>query len=122
MSHFLLSEWNLLTKNITMRAQIHQQYYYSTKGQLISECLFDVLSFPKKTTKNLTNFCPRKWSNHKVKAQYNDFDTNYVQIMLNITRRYLYFVDLTTFYILGQKSVKFFVVFFGKFKIVKKTF
>ena len=29
------------------------------KGQLISECLFDILNFPKKNTKNLTNFCPR---------------------------------------------------------------
>ena len=29
------------------------------KGQLISECLFDVLNFPKKPTKNLTNVCPR---------------------------------------------------------------
>ena len=28
-------------------------------GQLISECLFDFLNFPKKTTKHLTNFCPR---------------------------------------------------------------
>ena len=29
---------------------------YDPKGQLISECLFDVLNFPKKLTKN---FCPR---------------------------------------------------------------
>jgi len=28
------------------------------KGQLISECLFDNLKFSKKTTKNVTNFCP----------------------------------------------------------------
>ena len=27
------------------------------KGQLISSCLFDVLNFPKKQCKNLTNFC-----------------------------------------------------------------
>ena len=31
----------------------------NTKGQLISECLLGVIDFPKKTTKNLTNFCPR---------------------------------------------------------------
>ena len=30
----------------------------STKGQLISECLLDVLNFPKKQCKNLINFCP----------------------------------------------------------------
>ena len=28
------------------------------KGQIISECLFDVCKFSKKPTKNLTNFCP----------------------------------------------------------------
>ena len=30
-----------------------------SKGQLISECPFDVLNFPKNLRKNLTNFCPR---------------------------------------------------------------
>ena len=29
------------------------------KGQIISECLFDVFQFSKKPPKNLTNFCPR---------------------------------------------------------------
>ena len=29
------------------------------KGQIISDCLFDVFKFPKKPTKNLTNFCPQ---------------------------------------------------------------
>ena len=29
------------------------------KGQLISECLFYFLNFPKNPTNNLTNFCPR---------------------------------------------------------------
>ena len=40
------------------------------KGQIISECLFDVFKFSKKPTKNLTNFCPgsKKWSNYKIKA------------------------------------------------------
>ena len=28
----------------------------------------------------------KKWSNHKIKAHYNDFDTIYVQIILNIIR------------------------------------
>ena len=31
----------------------------AAKGQLISECLYNVLNFPKKTTQILTNFCPR---------------------------------------------------------------
>ena len=30
-----------------------------TKGQLISECLFDVLNFTKNQRKNLMNFYPR---------------------------------------------------------------
>ena len=46
-----------------------------------------------------------------IKAHYNDFDTNYAQIVLHIIRGCLYFVELTTFYILGQKFVKFFVGF-----------
>ena len=29
------------------------------QGQLISECLLGVIDFPKKATKNWTNFCPR---------------------------------------------------------------
>ena len=29
------------------------------KGQLISECPFNLLNFPKNQGKNLTNFCPR---------------------------------------------------------------
>ena len=47
---------------------------YPSKGQLISECLFDVLNFPKKQRKNLTNFCPglesKKWSNQQNKGTF----------------------------------------------------
>ena len=41
-----------------------------SKGQLISECLFDNLKFSKKPTKNLTNSAPesKKWPNHKIMA------------------------------------------------------
>ena len=35
------------------------QFDEFSTGQLISECLFDNLEFSKKTTKNLTNVCPR---------------------------------------------------------------
>ena len=28
----------------------------------------------------------KKWSNHKIKAHYNDFDTIYVQIIFDIIR------------------------------------
>ena len=71
------------------------------KGQLISECLFDqcLLNFPKNQRKiwQISALESKKWSNHKIKAHYNDFDTNYVQIIINVIRRCLYFVDLTTF-------------------------
>ena len=56
-----------------------------TKGQLISECLFGVLNFPKKHQRiwQISALESKKWSNHKIKAHYNDFDTNYVQTILN---------------------------------------
>ena len=42
------------------------------KGQLISECLFDDINFPKKPTKNLTNFAleTKKWSNKQSKGAF----------------------------------------------------
>ena len=36
-----------------------------------------------------------------------------------IIRKHIYFVDFTTFLILGQKNVKFLRCFFGKFKTSK---
>ena len=43
-----------------------------SKGQIKSERLFDVFKFSKKTTKNLTNFCPgsKKWSNQQSKGTF----------------------------------------------------
>ena len=55
-----------------------------------------------------------------IKAHYNDFDTNYMYVIPNIIRRCLYFVDMITFYILGQKFVKFFVVFLENLKKSKR--
>ena len=97
-------------------------FWSKIKGQLISECLFDVLDFPKNQRKiwQISALESKKWSNHKIKAHYNDFDTNYVQIILNIIRRCLYFVDLTTFYILGQKFVKFFIGFLENLRLSKR--
>ena len=81
-----------------------------------------VIDFPKKQRKiwQISALESKKWSNHKIKAHYNDFDTNYVQIISNIIRRCLYFVDLTTFYILGQKFVKFFVGFLENLRLSKR--
>ena len=93
------------------------------KGHLISECSLDLLNFPKNQRKiwQISALEYKKWSNHKIKAHYNDFDTNYVQIISNIIGRCLYFVDLTTFYILGQKFLKIFIGFLKQFNIIKKT-
>ena len=44
------------------------------KGQLISECLFDVLNFPKNKQK-ISVQESQKLSNHKIKALYNVFNT-----------------------------------------------
>ena len=35
------------------------QFQADTKGQLISELLFDVLNFPKKTTERIDKFLPK---------------------------------------------------------------
>ena len=43
-----------------------------------------------------------------------------MQIILNNIRRSLYFVDLTTFYTLGQKFVKFFVGFLENLRLSKR--
>ena len=42
------------------RDQLRHALFYigSDKGQLISECLFGDINFPKNQRKNLTNFCP----------------------------------------------------------------
>ena len=42
------------------------------------------------------------------------------QIILNIIRRCLYFVDLITFFILGQKFVKFFDAFLENLRLSKR--
>ena len=50
--HMILDRWcdvKVTEKNEKKKA----------KGQLISECLFDFLKYSKKSTKNLTNLCPR---------------------------------------------------------------
>ena len=109
---------------VILPLQLDNLYFKSIKGQLISECLFDVLNFPKNQRKiwQISALESKKWSNHKIKAHYNDFDTNYVQIILNIIRRCLYFVDLITFYILGQKFVKFFVGFLENLRLSIRHF
>ena len=69
------------------------------KDQLISECLFGVLNFPKNQQKIQQISAPvsKKWSNHKIKAPYSVFDTLNSPYDHSIIRKCLYFVDLTTF-------------------------
>ena len=70
---------------------------------------------PKYQRKNLTISAQEflKWSNHKIKALYNvctTLNSPYKSYSdYSIIRKWLYFVDLPTFQILGQKSSNFFV-------------
>ena len=50
-------------------------FFWFFKGQLISECLFDFLNFPKKQRKiwQISAQESKKGSNHKIKAYYDDF-------------------------------------------------
>ena len=69
------------------------------KGQLISECPFEILDFPKIPRKiwQISALESEKWSNHKIKALYNVFNT------LNNKFDHIYYkkvplsYDLTTF-------------------------
>ena len=75
-SNFMLGRWlimykphefhikvNLLMEFVPLLVKIvrigSQRSRLKPKGQLVSECLLDVLNFPKNQRKNLTNFCPR---------------------------------------------------------------
>ena len=51
-------------------------YLMAPKGQLISECLLGAIDFPKNQRKiwQISVLEYKKWSNHKTKAHYNDFD------------------------------------------------
>ena len=46
-----------------------------SKVQLISEYLFDFVNFPKNQQNiwQISALESKKWSNHKIKAHYNDF-------------------------------------------------
>ena len=56
------------------------KWYYQklelAEGQLISECPFEILDFPKKTRKilQISALEYKKLSNHKIKALYNVFN------------------------------------------------
>ena len=45
--------------SISYAIWVSPKEFYVPKGQLISECPFAVLNFPKRQVKNLTNSCPR---------------------------------------------------------------
>ena len=55
--------WTQLTERVVHMVILGKKsklvHIFMLKGQLISERLFDVLSFPKNQRKNLMNFCPK---------------------------------------------------------------
>ena len=65
-------------------------YYYISKGQLISECLFDVLNFPKNQQKI--------WQiSALVCKRYNEFNTinspyNYIKIIILLESGFVLFI------------------------------
>ena len=75
----MYSSWMISIK-YTSPVIFFLKFLASAKGQLISECLFDVLNFPKDHRKNrqISALESKKWSNHKIKSHYNDFHTNYM--------------------------------------------
>ena len=83
---------------------------------------------PKYQGNNLTISAQEflKWSNHKIKALYNVFTTlnspykSYSDYSIVI--KWLYFVNLPTFQILGQKLSNFFVGILVETMIPKRHF
>ena len=58
-------------RKISAQEEASQHILGNTKGQLISECL----KFSQKPTQKFDKFLPSiKWSNHKIKTLYNDFN------------------------------------------------
>ena len=53
--------------------QGEKNFSVPSKGQIISECLFDVFQFSKKPPKNSQE--SKKWPNHKITAPYSVFNT-----------------------------------------------
>ena len=52
-------DFELTLPGTTNEPPVEENDSEDSKGQIISECLFDVFQFSKKPPKNLTNFCPR---------------------------------------------------------------
>ena len=90
---YLIITYNLLGKSLLLFFGSYDYLRTTAKGQLISECLFDVLNFPK-NQRQISALESKKWSNHKIKAHYNDFDTNYVEIILHqLLLHYFWFLE-----------------------------
>ena len=84
----------------------------------ISKCLFDILNFPKDQQKiwQISALESKKWSNRKIKAHYNDFDTNYIKYYKKVSL----FCWYDHFLYSKAEICQNFRWFFGKFKISKR--
>ena len=57
--YYLIYDWHILGKNSNaLNDSIPVRTSFTTKGQLISECLFNFLNFPK-TTEKFDKFLPK---------------------------------------------------------------
>ena len=41
-----------------MKKDIYMTFWNPTKGQIMSECIYEIIDFPKYHGKNLIDFCP----------------------------------------------------------------
>ena len=112
------SSWKVYLLLATMLAGLPR-----AKGQLISECLFGILNFPKNQRKiwQISAQESKKWSNHKIKAPYSVFKT--------LNSPYNHSIKESAFALLiwplfsaWAEICQIFRWFFGKFKNIKNTF
>ena len=95
----VLEKTNSTWKKFEGTTKVNLTKSSTTKGQIISECLFDFLNFPKNHRKiwQISAQKSKKCSNHKITAPYSVFNTLNSPYNHRIIRKCLYFVDLTTF-------------------------
>ena len=93
----------------------------SIQGQLISECLFDILNFPKHQWKfwQISTLEYKKWSNQQNKGTFLPKYNIHIVTRAIYYIKCLYFVDLNSFNILEQKIVKFFIGFLENLRYQK---
>ena len=94
------------------------------KGQIISECIFDVFKFSKKPTKIWQISAPesKRWSNHKITAPYSVFNTLNSPHIIIVLQDSAFKLLIWPLFRSWAEICQIFRWFFGKFKNIKRTF